>query len=118
MSNDAIIYPGKHLLIDCWECCHYSDVDVIEKTLQDAAEACGAKVLEVSLHSFGENSGVTGVAILAESHITIHTWPEINYIALDVFMCGSCEPEDSVEVFKRIFTPKKMDVQTIHRGKM
>ncbi len=45
------------------------------------------------MHGFGSGAGVTGVALLAESHITVHTWPERGYAAFDVFMCGACDPE-------------------------
>ena len=83
--------PGTHLLIDFFEAKNLQDLEHIRQGLTEAALACGATVLEVKLHSFGENCGITGVAILAESHITIHTWPEINYAALDIFVCGSCD---------------------------
>lgn len=80
--------PGKHLLLDFWEASGLSEIACIESAMRGAAMACGATVLEVKLHQFGENGGVTGVALLAESHISIHTWPEISYAALDVFVCG------------------------------
>ena len=82
----AYATPGLHLLIDFWGASHLQNSELIEQTMRDAAAACGATVLDVKLHSFGTDAGITGVAILAESHISIHTWPETGYIALDVFM--------------------------------
>lgn len=108
--------PGLHLLIDFWGASHLQDIELIEQTIRQAAAVCGATVLDVKLHSFGENSGVTGVAILAESHISIHTWPETGYVAIDVFMCGKCNPNQAVPVFTSIFKPEKSQVQSYLRG--
>ncbi len=110
------VAPGLHLLIDFWEANDLQNITLIEKTLREAADACGATVMEIKLHSFGEESGITGVAILAESHISIHTWPELNYIALDVFMCGSCDPYQAVPVFETAFKPKRSKIEAHQRG--
>ena len=110
------IAPGLHLLIDLWECSHLQDMLLIERTMRNAAETCGATVLDIKLHSFGKNAGITGVAILAESHISIHTWPETGYVAIDVFMCGSCDPRKAIPIFTDAFASKKSKVQAIGRG--
>lgn len=110
------VNPGLHLLIDFWDAKHLQDDAVIERAMRDAAAACGATVLEIKLHSFGEDAGITGVAILAESHISIHTWPEINYIALDVFVCGTCDPRQALAVLRSAFEPKKEKVLEHKRG--
>jgi S-adenosylmethionine decarboxylase len=111
------VAPGLHLLIDFWECSHLQDEAAIEQAMRDAAEACGATVLEIKLHSFGETAGITGVAILAESHISIHTWPEINYMAIDVFMCGGCNPHEVLPVLERAFKPGRSAVTAHQRGR-
>jgi S-adenosylmethionine decarboxylase len=64
------------------------DAELVRAALAGAAAAAGAHLLDVHLHSFGPGQGVTGVALLAESHISIHTWPEHGYAAIDIFMCG------------------------------
>ena len=115
MSN--YIAPGLHLLIDFWDSKHLQDQALIKKALKKAAEACGATVLKIVLHSFGDGAGITGIAVLAESHISIHTWPEINYIALDVFVCGNCDPHKAVPVLRKFFEPKKVRVTENFRGK-
>lgn len=107
---------GTHLLIDLWEACHLDDIAHVEQALLQAAAACGATVLDVKLHSFGVNSGVTGVALLAESHISIHTWPETNFAALDVFMCGACDPHRAVPVLRACFAPQRIQVTEQRRG--
>lgn len=82
--------PGTsiHLLADLGEGSGLSDAVLIETTLRQAAGAAGAQVLSVHVHPFGEGMGVTGVALLAESHISIHTWPETGVAAVDLFVCG------------------------------
>jgi S-adenosylmethionine decarboxylase len=64
----------------------------IKSTLERCARAAGATLLNVHLHPTSPSGGVAGVAVLAESHITIHSWPEAGYAALDVFMCGNTKP--------------------------
>lgn len=108
--------PGMHLLIDFWGASHLDDTDYIEQALGRAAEACGATVLAIHLHSFGEKAGVTGVAMLAESHISIHTWPELDYVALDVFMCGKSDPHLAVPMLHAFFKPVEMKVTESARG--
>jgi S-adenosylmethionine decarboxylase len=98
--------PGRHLLIDFWGAHNLQNTILIEKAMRDAAAACDATVLEIKLHAFGENAGVTGVALLAESHISIHTWPEIGYAALDVFVCGACDPHLALPVLRSTFQPQ------------
>lgn len=110
------VAPGLHLLIDFWEAKDLQDMALVQNTLKEAAAACDATVMEIKLHSFGEESGITGVAILAESHISIHTWPELNYIALDVFMCGNCDPYKAIPVFETAFKPKRSKITAHKRG--
>jgi S-adenosylmethionine decarboxylase len=108
--------PGLHLLLDFWGATHLQNMEFIEQTMRQAAEICGATVLDVKLHSFGAGMGITGVAILAESHISIHTWPETGFLALDVFMCGKCNPHLAVPVFMAAFQPQKSQVRSYLRG--
>ena len=81
-------YDGRHLIADLHGCSGLDDSALIERVLTEAAAAAGATVLELRLHGFGGGNGVTGVALLAESHISIHTWPEHGYAAVDIFICG------------------------------
>ena len=110
------VAPGLHLLIDFWGAKHAQDIVSIEQAMRAAAAACGATVLDVMLHSFGPQSGVTGVAILAESHISIHTWPETDYMALDVFVCGACDAQKAADALVKYFRPVKHDITAHRRG--
>ncbi|WJS99994.1 adenosylmethionine decarboxylase [Novosphingobium humi] len=79
---------GLHLIADLAGCDGLCDVALIEEALREAAEAAHVHVLSVHLHPFGPEQGVTGVALLAESHISIHSWPEEGLAAIDIFVCG------------------------------
>ncbi len=109
-------FAGSHLIIDLWEASRLDDIEHVEQAMRDAVEAAGATLLQIHLHHFTPNGGVTGVAILAESHISIHSWPERGYAAIDIFMCGDAEPQRAIPVLKAAFRPGKLVVDTLRRG--
>lgn len=88
-------FEGHHLIADLHGATGLTDIAHIERCLLDGAAAGGATVLEVRLHSFGPGQGVTGVALLAESHISIHTWPEYGSACVDIFLCGRTHDLDA-----------------------
>ena len=88
-SGMGSAYAGTHLIIDLVRAERLDDLEHIEQTLRRCVEVAGATLLHIHLHHFTPNGGVSGVAVLAELHISIHSWPEYGYAALDVFMCGA-----------------------------
>jgi S-adenosylmethionine decarboxylase len=114
--HDVVNFIGRHLILDLWEARALDNEGVVEHALRDSVEAAGATLLHLHLHEFEPNGGLSGVAVLAESHISIHTWPERRYAALDVFVCGSCDPERTVPVLRRAFSPKFIVVSELRRG--
>jgi S-adenosylmethionine decarboxylase len=78
-------------------------------------DAAQATLLHIHLHHFQPN-GVSGVAVLAESHISIHTWPDAAYAALDIFMCGKASPDACIPVLRKAFRPKRVEVNELLRG--
>jgi S-adenosylmethionine decarboxylase len=72
--------------------------------------------LSSHFHAFGSEAGVTGVVLLAESHISIHTWPEFGFAAVDIFMCGQAEPQRALDVMQGAFEPKTSSVKSLARG--
>jgi S-adenosylmethionine decarboxylase len=107
---------GAHLIIDLYQAKRLDDIDHIEETLRRCVAAAGATLLHIHLHHFEPNGGVSGVAVLAESHISIHSWPEAGYAALDIFMCGSADPDACVPVLRDAFKPDHVAVSEILRG--
>ena len=118
VKKDGLTYAGSHLIIDMWNAINLSNRKFIENTLKKIAKACDAQILHIHLHCFDENQGITGVIVLAESHINIHTWPEVEFAALDIFMCGKTNPVAAIPVLESAFKPKLIEVQTVTRGIM
>ena len=118
VERDGMRFAGTHLIVDLWEASNLDDIDLVEKALRDAAAAAGATLLRLDLHCFSPNGGITGLAVLAESHISIHTWPERTYAAVDVFMCGDARPHSSIRVLRQAFCPRTLTVSEHRRGVM
>lgn len=116
VERDGETYAGSHVLVDLWGASNIDDQDLIERALREAIDACGATLLHIHLHRFTEGGGVSGVAVLAESHISVHTWPERGFAAFDVFMCGQCDPEKALPVLRRYFQPSEMKTDHHRRG--
>ncbi len=116
VQEDGVTFAGRHMLVDLWGAENLTDIVYIERALREAADAAKATVLAVKLHQYSDSGGVSGVAILAESHISIHTWPERDYAALDIFMCGQCNPRDSLPVLETAFDATSVSVNEIRRG--
>ncbi|PPR63994.1 MAG: S-adenosylmethionine decarboxylase proenzyme [Alphaproteobacteria bacterium MarineAlpha4_Bin2] len=118
LHHEGACYAGRHLLIDVWDGERLRDADVIDDALRRGAESAGATLLHVHLHEFSENGGVSGVAVLAESHISIHTWPEYDYAAIDVFMCGGTDPMKAVDILREAFKPGRLEIFDHYRGRI
>ena len=109
---------GRQLLIELQDCDKevLNDLGFIRDAMVVAAVGCGATVLGESFHHFSPQ-GVSGVVIIAESHLSIHTWPEYGYAAVDIFTCGtSVEPEKAVETLIEKLGAKKHSLMEIQRG--
>jgi S-adenosylmethionine decarboxylase len=116
VEKDGVKFAGTHLLIDLWGATNLADPDHIDAHLREAALIAGATILHSHFHHFSPNGGVSGVVVLAESHISIHTWPERDFAAVDIFMCGACNPYKSIEVLKRAFSPERVQLNEARRG--
>jgi S-adenosylmethionine decarboxylase len=118
VERNGVKFAGTHLLIELWGAKHLGDSARTEAALRDGAVAAGATILHCHLHHFGPNAGLSGVLVLAESHISIHTWPEREYAAIDVFMCGVCDPYKTIPAIKRAFEPASVQIVESRRGVM
>jgi S-adenosylmethionine decarboxylase len=118
MRSPAHRPAGTHLLADFYgvAAARLTSCAEIDALLRTGAEAAGATVLHSHFHSFGDAQGITGVVLLAESHISIHTWPEFGFAAADIFMCGDAQPRLALDVIEHAFKPASSIVQTIARG--
>lgn len=111
---------GIHLIIEMYGAKNLTDAGRCRIAMKEAAEKAGATVLSIHVHDFKTQdmpeAGFTGVAVLAESHISVHTWPEENYAAWDIFMCGDSQPEKALAVLNKYFHPEKVITKHLQRG--
>ena len=118
-SSEEVSYEnmGRHCILELYECdqVKLNDEAFIRTTITSSVKIAGATLINLITHSF-KPQGVTGLALLAESHISIHTWPEIGYAAIDVFTCGNhTMPDSACEFFSKEFVAKKCLLKSIVR---
>ncbi len=116
LRSDKIEFAGTHLLIDCWNASRLDDTDYMKEILQHCVSVSFATLLHLHCHQFSKSGGLSGVAVLAESHISVHTWPERKFAAFDVFMCGTAQPMNVIDVLQDAFQPQELKVKKILRG--
>ena len=110
---------GAHYLIDLHDC----DPKLIElvgptrEIILRAAKECGATILEDFFHQF-DPFGVSGVVLIAESHFSVHTWPENGFVAADIFTCGDMQPQVAIDVMRKDFRAKEAMVKVVVRGQL
>ncbi|WP_373976060.1 adenosylmethionine decarboxylase [Chitinibacter sp. SCUT-21] len=109
---------GRHLIADLQGCdvAALADPALIAKAMLAAAQAGQATVLQQHFHHFGAGQGVTGMLLLMESHISIHTWPEHGYAAVDLFMCGAANAEAALAVLEQLLRAQRIERQVMIRG--
>jgi S-adenosylmethionine decarboxylase len=116
IRREGKVFAGTHIIIDLWGASRLDNLQVMEQAFRDSVTECGATLLHIHMHHFTPNGGISGVAVLAESHISVHTWPEANYAAFDVFMCGDAEPHKATEILRKAFSPNRVEVRELLRG--
>tara|TARA_Y100001978_G_C23548887_1_gene363510 strand:+ start:371 stop:805 length:435 start_codon:yes stop_codon:yes gene_type:complete len=114
--NGNRAYAGQHIIIDFWYTNFDNKISSLRKIIKKAVMLSNATLINLKLHRFGEEQGISGVAVLAESHISVHTWPERDYIAFDIFMCGNTNPEIATKYLISSLNPKEKFIKIIKRG--
>jgi len=114
--RDGKRYAGVHVIVDLWGGTKLDDERHVENVLRECSQAAGATILHIHVHRFTPGGGISGVAVLAESHISVHTWPEWGFAAFDIFMCGKTRPEAAVPVLREAFKPTRLVERTYLRG--
>lgn len=106
---------GSHYLIDFWGCNDLS-ADEWDQLLRKVVETAEAQLIELRVETF-EPQGLTAFCMLAESHLSVHTWPEKEYIGIDFFTCGrSTKLEQAVEELASALLPKRQKITRVRRG--
>lgn len=110
-------HRGRHLLVELYGCepRALDDAVALGKLLRAAAEAAGSRVVAEVFHPFAPH-GVTGVVVIEESHLSVHTWPERGYAAVDFYTCGSGDPERALELVAAGLSAERVEVLEVTRG--
>ncbi len=116
VERNGLKFAGTHLIIDLWGAKNVDDIALMERAMREAVQVAGATLLHIHLHHFTPNNGISGVAVLAESHISVHTWPERGFAAFDIFMCGDAKPHKAIKVLRKHFAPTQIVVNEQMRG--
>lgn len=116
IGRDGFRFAGTHLLLDFWNARWLDDVGGMEEAFRSAVEASDATLLNLHFHRFAAGGGLSGLALLAESHISIHTWPEHSFAAADIFMCGGAHPYKAARVLKDALQPEFISISEHRRG--
>lgn len=109
-------YVGNHLIVDLWGVINHTDPVQIQSCFVEACKDAGATVLFDHCHTFGDNEGYTGVVILSESHLSFHTYMEVNLTSIDIFMCGTADPHKAMPRIKQFWQPTHVDYHHMKRG--
>lgn len=117
MSVSSNLSVGRHVILDAWEIDIglLNDGDFVRQALERAVAACEATLLDLILHTFDPH-GVTATAILAESHLAVHTWPEHGYLGADLFYCGRGEPQRAMASLAESFGAGEVRFRHLDRG--
>jgi S-adenosylmethionine decarboxylase len=116
MEREGLVFAGLHLLIDLWEAERLNDLALMRSVFTDCVAASGATLRSLDLFQFADSGGIAGIAMLTQSHISVHSWPEHSYGAFDVFVCGKALPYPILPVLDRAFRPKQIQVTEHKRG--
>lgn len=114
-TDPVITQVGTHVLIDVRGASRLDEPAYLETVLRQSAESAGATILQAHFHHFGPAMGVTGVLMLAESHISIHTWPETGFAAIDIFMCGAARIDAAITVIEQAFAGCRIETRRMAR---
>ena len=115
-EKNKLKYAGIHLIAEFWRGKAIEDEKRLKKILIGAAKASNSTPLSVDIKKFLPQ-GITGVVLLAESHISIHSWPEYDYLAMDIFTCGDKSmPDKALDYLRKEFKPERVEVKKIKRG--
>jgi S-adenosylmethionine decarboxylase len=104
------------LILELWGCQNLNSTEIVERALREVVRDCDLTLLDINVYPFTP-IGVTGVAVVTESHVMVHTWPEYGYAAVDVFTCGEqANPEAALPSLRKNFLPERVQVMEITRG--
>jgi S-adenosylmethionine decarboxylase proenzyme len=116
-AEQAQVGLGRHVIAEFWNCENVRSEMGLAEAIEDAVRAARATLLDLNVRRFYPQ-GYSAIALLAESHLSLHAWPELGYVALDVFTCGDADPQKIVQELERHFRPHDTEYIKIPRGRL
>lgn len=119
IEESALNTHGRHLLAEYYDCDRavLNDTGALQHLFEQAASAAGATIVQAVFHGFSPH-GISGIVVIKESHLSIHTWPEHGYAAVDFYTCGCCDPYAAHETLKHGLGSQRHELMMIERGGM
>lgn len=113
---DGVPFAGVHLLAEFWDPVRIEEPEALRAVIAEAARRARCEVLCLEVRTF-EPQGITGFALLAESHLSIHSWPELGFVAIDLFTCGlDTAPHAALAYLREVYNPGRVDLTEVKRG--
>lgn len=107
---------GRHLIIELWESKLLNSAEAVERGIRDCVAAIEGTLLDLRVITFPVH-GITGFAVISESHVAVHTWPEHGYAAVDIFTCNlEANVEAGIEALRRHLLPRRVQMMEVRRG--
>ncbi len=117
LQEDGFVFAGRQFVLDCWNATHIDDLKIIEQALHSSATALDLKLLNMHIHKFTPTGRIAGVGIMANAQISINTWPQMHYAAIDIFIGANTNANQLLPVFKHAFHTEKIDINEQLRGR-
>ena len=116
VSGNGVEIAGTHISIDFLGASGLNDLNLMEYALRAAVEADNATLLHIYLHTLAADAGISGVVVLAEARVSVHTWPACEFAAFDIFNRGNAVPEKAISILHAAFQPRSINVSEHLRG--
>jgi len=116
LQDSTHVFAGRHMIFDVFGSPYCSDQHYVEAAMKSAVTAVGATILYSHFHDFGVGCGFTGVLILSESHASVHTWPEVDLMTFDIYMCGKCDPHPAMMQLIENLQARDFKITLLKRG--
>lgn len=116
LEDHLHVFAGRHVIFDVFGSPYCGDQTYVEEVMKQAVTSVGATILHSHFHSFGDGGGFTGILVLSESHASVHTWPEVDLMTFDIYMCGICDPHQAMMAIINNIKSENFKITLLKRG--
>lgn len=117
VERNGARFAGSQLIMDLYGASNLDDIVLLEKTLRECVDAAGETLVHVNVQPFGSSGHIGAIAVLSESQLSVHAWPEQKFAAIDIFTRGKTRPERCIEILLSAFNPQRLVIEEALRGR-